>query len=80
LKGPRDGHKGNQKRPDYYTVQDIAKLLNISGQTMGRLFGNMDVVLDISEHSFEKKKKYRYRTLRIPAAVLARFLHERRVK
>ncbi len=69
----------SQPRSQYLTVQEVAKMLKISGQSVGRLFGNMEGVLDVSEHKL-KQKHYRYGTLRIPTAALARFLFERRIK
>lgn len=69
----------SQHRSQYFTVQDIAKMLKISGQTVARRFQNVPGVVNVGDDSLGKKRRHS-RSLRIPSAVLARFLFERRVK
>jgi hypothetical protein len=54
----------------HYTLQEIAILWNISIDTVRRIFEREQGVLIIGESN--PKGKRRYRTLRIPASVVAR--------
>jgi transcriptional regulator GlxA family with amidase domain len=62
---------------EVFTVAEVAKLLKVSPDTVSRLFENEPGVIDLG--SPERLHKRRYRVLRIPAAALNRFLHEKRV-
>lgn len=62
---------------EFYTIAEVAKMLKVSPDTVSRLFGNEPGVIDLG--SPERRHKRRYRVLRIPAAVLNRFLHKKRV-
>ncbi len=62
---------------EYFTVAEVAKLLKVSPDTVSRLLENEPGVIDLG--SPERLHKRRYRVLRIPAAVLNRFLHKKRV-
>jgi DeoR/GlpR family transcriptional regulator of sugar metabolism len=62
---------------EFFTVKEIAKMLKVSEDTIIRHFGNEAGVIDLG--SKERLHKRRYRVLRIPASVLNRFLHKKRV-
>ena len=62
---------------EFFTIADVAKMLKVSPDTVSRLLGNEPGVIDLG--SPERRHKRRYRVLRIPAAVLNRFLHKKRV-
>ena len=62
---------------EFFTVSEVAKMLKVSPDTVSRLFENEPGVIDLG--SPERLHKRRYRVLRIPAAVLNRFLHKKRV-
>ncbi len=62
---------------EFFTVDEIAKLLKVSRDTISRRFENEPGVIDLGAP--ERRHKKRYRVLRIPAAVLNRFLHKKRV-
>lgn len=53
----------SQNRNQYLTVQDVAKMLKISGSSVARKFENVPCVVNIGPESFGKRK--RNRTLRI---------------
>ena len=62
---------------EFFTIAEVAKMLKVSPDTVSRLFGGEPGVIDLG--SPERRHKRRYRVLRIPAAVLNRFLHKNRV-
>ena len=62
----------------FFTVDEIAKPLKISGNTVTPRFENEPGVSDLG--SSETCHKRRYRVLRIPATALNRFLHKKRVR
>jgi hypothetical protein len=62
---------------EFFTVDEIAKMLKISSDTIRRRFENEPGVIDLG--AAERRHKRRYRVLRIPASVLHRFLHQKRV-
>jgi Fic family protein len=62
---------------EFFTLDEIAKLLKVSRETVSRHFENEPGVIDLG--SPERRHKRRYRVLRIPATVLNRFLHAKRV-
>ncbi len=61
---------------EFFTVVEVAKMLKVSGDTVRRRFENEPGVIDLGA---PERYKRRYRVLRIPAAVLNRFLHKKRV-
>ena len=65
------------QEPEFFTVQEVAKMLKISPDTVSRRFEKESGVIDLGTP--ERLHKRRYRVLRIPAAVLNRFLHKKRV-
>jgi hypothetical protein len=65
-------------KQQFFTVDEIAKLLKISRNTVIRRFENEPGVLDLG--SPEPRHKRRYRVLRIPATVLNRFLQKKQVR
>ena len=62
---------------EFFTVEEVAKMLKVSPDTIRRHFEKEPGVIDLG--SKERLHKRRYRVLRIPAAVLNRFLHNKRV-
>lgn len=62
----------------YYTVSEVAEMLNVSDATVTRQFGVMDGVIDLGTP--ETRTKRRKRILRIPQRTFERFLSERQVK
>jgi hypothetical protein len=62
---------------EFFTIAEVAKMLKVSPDTVSRLFASEPGVIDLG--SPERRHKRRYRVLRIPAAVLNRFLHKKRV-
>jgi predicted transcriptional regulator of viral defense system len=62
---------------EYLTVDEVAKMLKVSRDTVSRRFEKEPGVIDLGTP--ERLHKRRYRVLRIPAAVLNRFLHKKRV-
>jgi hypothetical protein len=62
---------------EFFTVDEVAKMLKVSGDTVRRRFENEPGVIDLGVPT--RRYKRRYRVLRIPAAVLNRFLHKKRV-
>jgi len=57
----------------------VAEMLGVSEDTVRRLFFNEPGVIDLGQHETSRGKR-RYRVLRIPSAVVARFLERRSVK
>jgi AcrR family transcriptional regulator len=62
---------------EFFTIDEIAKMLKVSRGTVSRRFENEPGVIDLGSPG--RRHKRRYRVLRIPAAVLNRFLHKKRV-
>ena len=62
---------------EFFTVQEVAKILKVSPDTVSRHFEKEPGVIDLGAP--ERLHKRRYRVLRIPAAVLNRFLYKKRV-
>jgi len=62
---------------EWFTVVEVAKLLKVSRDTIIRRFGNEPGVIDLGTPTSRYKR--RHRILRIPAAVLSRFLYRKRV-
>jgi hypothetical protein len=63
---------------EFFTVDEIAKLLTMRPDSIARQFGNEPGVIDLG--SPETRHKGRYRVLRIPATVLNRLLHKTQVQ
>jgi hypothetical protein len=57
------------------TVEEVAKILNISPDTVTRRFAKVSGVIDLG--SAETPKKRRYRVLRIPVTVVEKYLQKR---
>lgn len=57
------------------TVEEVAKILNVSPDTVARRFGKVSGVIDLG--SPETPKKRRYRVLRIPVTVIEKYLQKR---
>jgi hypothetical protein len=62
---------------EFFTVDEIAKMLKLSRDAVSRRFEKEPGVIDLGAP--ERLHKRRYRVLRIPTAVLNRFLHKKRV-
>ena len=62
---------------EFFTIAEVAKMLKVSPDAGSRRFENEPGVIDLGAP--ERLHKRRYRVLRIPAAVLNRFLHKKRV-
>ena len=58
-------------------MSEVAKMLKVSPDMVGRRFEKETGVIDLGAP--ERLHKRRYRVLRIPAAVLNRFFHKKRV-
>jgi AraC-like DNA-binding protein len=63
---------------EYLTVEEVAALLNVSHNTVTRLFEHMEGVIDLGHP--EKMHKRRRRILRISRRTLDRFIAERQVQ
>jgi hypothetical protein len=61
-----------------FTVDEIAKLLKISADSVTPHFENESGVIDLGWP--ETRHNRRYRVLRIPAAVLNRFRYKKQVR
>jgi hypothetical protein len=55
----------------HFSVEEIAKLWNVSVDTVRRIFEHEPGVLVVGDHQ-KRTKKRRYRTLRIPESVVER--------
>ena len=62
---------------EFFTVSEVAKMLKVSPDMVSRRFEKEPGVIDLGAP--ERLHKRRYRVLRIPAAVLNRSLHKKRV-
>jgi excisionase family DNA binding protein len=63
----------------FRTVEEVAEMLGLSKDTVRRLFADEPGVIDLGRLEPTRGRR-RYRVLRIPSAVVARFLERRRVK
>lgn len=63
----------------FRTVAEVAEMLGLSKDTVRRLFAEEPGVIDLGRHEPTRGSR-RYRVLRIPSAVVARFLESRSVK
>lgn len=63
----------------FRTVAEVAEMLGVSRDTVRRLFANEPGVIDLGRREATRGKR-RYRLLRIPSAVVARFLERRSVQ
>jgi AraC-like DNA-binding protein len=63
---------------EYLTVEEVATVLNVSRNTVTRLFEHMEGVIDLGTP--EKMHKRRRRILRISRRTLNRFIAERQVQ
>ena len=63
----------------FRTVAEVAEMLGLSKDTVRRLFADEPGVIDLGRHEPSRGRR-RYRVLRIPSAVVARFLERRSVK
>lgn len=63
---------------EFFTVQEVAKILKVSPDTVSRHFEKELGVIDLGAP--ERLHKRGYRVLRIPAAALNRFLYKKRVR
>lgn len=64
---------------EFRTIGKVAEMLGVSTDTVRRLFCNEPGVIDLGQRETSRGKR-RYRVLRIPSAVVARFLERRSVK
>jgi hypothetical protein len=62
---------------EYLTVAEVANILNVSTDTVARLFGNAEGVIDLGTP--ETLHKRRNRVLRSPRRTLEQFIAERQV-
>ena len=81
LRGTRRGIdcQNRYMNEEFRTVAQVAEMLGVSGDTVRRLFSNEPGVIDLGQRETNRGKR-RYRVLRIPSAVVARFLERRSVK
>jgi hypothetical protein len=66
--------------PDLLTVSEIATILHVSDDTAIRYFANFPGVINLGSPEDVKRHKRQYRALRVPRAVLDKFLHDNRVR
>ena len=76
---PRIDWQNRNMNEQFRTVAEVAEMLGVSKDTVRRLFANEPGVIDLGERETTRAKR-RYRVLRIPSAVVARFLERRSVK
>lgn len=70
-----------QQEPEFLTVKQVAKQLNLSVGTVQRIFSKVPGVIDIGRPSLTRRRGARpYQILRIPRGVLSRFLMEHRIR
>lgn len=65
--------------PEILTVGDVAQFLKVSEDSVIRWFADIPGVLDLGTPELVRRHKRRKRCLRIPRAVLDRFLLEKRI-
>jgi len=63
----------------FKTVAEVAETLGVSKDSVRRLFAKEPGVIDLGRREANRVKRC-YRVLRIPSAVVARFLERRSVK
>ena len=63
----------------FRTVAEVAEMLGVSKDTVRRLFAGERGVIDLGRREADRGRRL-YRVLRIPSAVVARFLERRSVK
>ena len=63
--------------PEFLTPADVARLLQVSEDTVYRRMGSLPGVINLGSDGDLRKR--RYRTLRIPRSVFERFLLENRI-
>ena len=63
---------------EYLTVEQVATILNVSTNSVGRKFCDAEGVIDLGTP--ERLHKRRRRILRIPRQTLERFIVERQVR
>jgi hypothetical protein len=64
--------------PEYMTVREVARILRISEDSVLRKFVRVSGVIDLSDPPRHGRRPHR--VLRIPRGVLARYLHEKRIR
>jgi hypothetical protein len=67
---------------ELHTPAEVAALLKVSEDTVVRRFGDLPGVIDLGSPELVGRRtgrKRRYRVLRIPRAVLDRFLQDHRI-
>jgi hypothetical protein len=65
--------------PEILTVSEVAKFLKCSEDSVIRWFGGLPGVIDLGSPELVRRRKRRYRVLRIPRAVLDRFLLDHKI-
>jgi hypothetical protein len=63
----------------FYSVNQVAELLQIGRDTVIRIFANQPGVLVLGSVETTRQRR-KYRTLRIPATVLQRYINRHSVK
>lgn len=63
-----------------YTVTEVSEILRISPDTVIRYFGDLPGVIDLGSAEDVRRRKRRYRILRIPRSTLEKFLNENRIQ
>ena len=69
------GHTGAIELPHCHTVQEIATALKVSEETVRNIFQDMPGVIKITKGKRLRGKR-EYVTLRVPDAVIARYLRD----
>ncbi len=62
------------------TVTEVSQLLRISPDTVIRYFSDRPGVVDLGNPEDVRRRKRRYRILRIPRVELEKFLNENRIQ
>ena len=65
--------------PELLTVAEVKAVLKCSEDSVIRWFGSLPGVVDLGSPELVRRRKRRYRVLRIPRAVLDRFLLDHRI-
>ncbi|HEX3321945.1 MAG TPA: hypothetical protein VHR84_14650 [Terriglobales bacterium] len=66
--------------PELLTPAEVAALLKVSTDAVIRRFSTVAGVIDLGTEEDTRRRKRRYRILRIPRTVLERFLNENRIQ
>ena len=66
--------------PELLTPQQVAAILQVSVDSVIRRFSSVAGVIDLGTDEDCRRRKRRYRILRIPRTVLERFLIENRIQ